>query len=197
MATTCPSGRCQAPAPDSERSAVRGIIIRDRCRVGLSIRGAWADVRPLALGALSRRLRSDGPHAWIGRDPAVSSPGWLTLASGAKQASRASIQCGPEERGRGSCELPARIWALGLGCDLGNGATSRGHAPKLESKAMNLGRGASPIKNRARSCTRLDCLRLTRPESSTGRTTPRTWRARQARLDECLTLRDRICGRRW
>lgn len=45
------------------------------------------------------------------------------------------------QRGRGSRELPARIWALGRGCDFGNGAISRGHAPKLESKAMKLGRG--------------------------------------------------------
>lgn len=74
------------------------------------------------------------------RGAAVSTPGWLTPAFGAKQASRASIQCGAEERGRGSRELPARIWSLGPRLDFGNGAISRGHAPKLESKAMKLGR---------------------------------------------------------
>ena len=61
---------------------------------------------------------------------------------------------------------------------------------------MKLGRGVSLMKNPSPVLYALGLLRLTRPESSTGRTNPEDAAGAQARLDDCLTLRERICERR-
>ena len=84
-------------------------------------------------------------------------------------------------------ELPARIWAPSRGCDLGNGAVSRGHAAKLESKAMMLGRGASPMKNPSPVLHALGLLGAHDTGVIDREDNHEDVAGAQARLDGCLT----------